>query len=111
VKDEATWTYRRYTETALVRLTELVQPRTIRDPTQTEGSFIDTSDLYAVQSLVLASTIHLHVDNTLDLKISRAARNVVELINQLVDDDYLFLDPVLSVRFSLPNYDFPDSDG
>ncbi|KAF9480877.1 hypothetical protein BDN70DRAFT_581202 [Pholiota conissans] len=100
LKDEATWTYRRNTEIALSRLSELVQPYAMRESNHNEGSFIDTSDLYAVQSLIIASTIHLHLDNTMDLKISRAARNVVELINQLSDDDYLFLDPVLSVCWS-----------
>lgn len=62
----------------------------------TERPPLDT-DLYAVQTLILASTIHIHLDSTMDLKISRCGRSVVELINQLTDDDYQLLDPVLSV--------------
>ncbi len=61
-----------------------------------ERPALDT-DLYAVQTLILASTIHLHMDCTMDLKISRCAGSVVELINQLTDDDCKLLDPVLSV--------------
>ncbi|KAF8955547.1 hypothetical protein BDZ97DRAFT_1673611 [Flammula alnicola] len=101
LKDNGTWTYRRSAEVALERLSALVHPATMRDSSFTEKPFVDT-DLFAVQSLIVASTIHLHLDSTMDLKISQAANNVVELVNQLSDDDYQFLDPVLSVRKPYP---------
>lgn len=84
-----------------MRLSDLVQPHTLREAMFTsERPYIDT-DLYAVQSLIVASTIHLHLDNTIDLKISRSARDMVELINQLTDEDYTLLDPVLSVSIKV----------
>jgi len=57
---------------------------------------IDT-DLYVVHTLIVASTIHLHLDHVMDLKMSWAAKRVIELIHNLAIDDFQFLDPVLAV--------------
>lgn len=60
---------------------------------------IDT-DLYVVHTLIVASTIHLHFDHVMDLKMSWAANRVVELIQNLTIGDFQFLDPVLAVSAS-----------
>lgn len=88
--------YHRSSELALERLSSLVHPFTWRDSFRAENTTFDT-DLYVVHTLILASTIHLHLDNMMNLKISWAAKKLVELINYLGDDDYSYLDPVLSV--------------
>ncbi|KDR81981.1 hypothetical protein GALMADRAFT_60015 [Galerina marginata CBS 339.88] len=94
-KDSAIWSYHRSAELALERLSAVVHPFTWRGSQSSENGF-DT-DLFAVHSLILASTIHLHLDKVMNLKISWAAKKLVELVNHLSDDDYPFLDPVLSV--------------
>ena len=47
--------------------------------------------------MILVSTIHLHLDNIMNLKVSWAAKKIVELVNHLSDEDYQYLDPALAV--------------
>ncbi|KAF9559557.1 hypothetical protein CPC08DRAFT_807219 [Agrocybe pediades] len=103
-KDATTWLYHRATAMALERLTTIVHPFAFGDPLQRSSAVtprFDT-DLYAVHSLILASTIHLHLDNVMDLKVSWAAKKIVELINYLGSGDYQYLDPILSVSALSP---------
>jgi len=100
---DATWFYHRVTEVALERLTTIVLPVTWRDPRTSSNSRIDM-DLYVVHSLIWASTILLQLDNIMNLKVSLAATKLVELINQLSEEDYQFLDPVLSVSILFPRH-------
>lgn len=67
------------------------------NPSSTDRTLVDP-DLYLIHTLVVAATIHLHKDSTMDLKMSQAAKEVVELINYLTEDDYELMDPILSVR-------------
>jgi len=81
---------------ALQRLSALVHPFTWPDSSVTQVPSIDT-DLYVVHTLIVASSIHLHLDHVMDLKMSWAANRMVELIQNLTMDDFQFLDPVLAV--------------
>lgn len=58
--------------------------------------YFDT-DIYAIHTFILTSTIHLHFDN-MSMKISKAANELLGLINFLNPGDYRYLDPVLAVR-------------
>ncbi|KAF8162785.1 hypothetical protein B0H34DRAFT_692945 [Crassisporium funariophilum] len=98
-KDRAAWAYQRSAEVALERLSSIIHPFAGPESTCTEEPFFDT-DMYTVHTLTLASTIHLHLDNFMNLKISWAANKLVELVNQLGEDDYQFLDPVLAIAWS-----------
>jgi len=81
---------------ALQRLSALVHPFTWPDSSSEEMPSIDM-DLYVIHTLIVASTIHLHLGDTMDLKLSWAAKRVVELIHHLTIDDFQSLDPVLAV--------------
>ncbi|PPQ82389.1 hypothetical protein CVT25_008350 [Psilocybe cyanescens] len=108
-KDDATWAYHRSSEVALERLSSVVHPLAWRDSHGTPRATIDT-DLYIAHVLIHASTIHLHPDSNMNLKISWAAKKVVELVNHLSENDYCYLDPILSpgpmkvVSFTAENY-------
>ena len=77
-------------------LSTLVHPFIWPDSSMAQVPSIDT-DLYVVHTLIVASTIHLHLDHVMDLKMSWAAKRVIELIHNLAIDDFQFLDPVLAV--------------
>lgn len=96
VKDSDVWAYYRSTELALERLSAIVHPFTWRD---SQNVSVDT-DLFAVHTMILASTIHLHLDNIMNLKVSWAAKKIVELVNHLSEEDYQYLDPALAVSTS-----------
>jgi hypothetical protein len=81
---------------ALQHLSALVHPFMWPDSSMAQVPSIDT-DLYVVHTLIVASTIHLHLDHVMDLKMTWAANRVVELIHNLTIDDFQFLDPVLAV--------------
>ncbi|KAJ3511259.1 hypothetical protein NLJ89_g4198 [Agrocybe chaxingu] len=96
LRDNPTWAYHRSAEVALTRLLRLVPPFTGKDAHHPSAPYFDT-DLYMVHALIFASTIHLHLDNAMNLKVSLAAKKLVELVNILVEEDYHYLDPPLAI--------------
>ncbi|KAF8898250.1 hypothetical protein CPB84DRAFT_1780711 [Gymnopilus junonius] len=104
VKDNEVWAYYRSTELALERLSSIVHPFTWRD---SQNGAVDT-DLFAVHNMILASTVHLHLDNIMNLKVSWAAKKIVELVNHLSEDDYQYLDPALTICWSSVIRNFQD---
>ncbi|KAF8811995.1 hypothetical protein BYT27DRAFT_7335959 [Phlegmacium glaucopus] len=92
-RDGGAWAFHVSAEATLKRLSSWVDPFTGREPSYPEEPYFDT-DLYAIHTLILTSTIHLHFDN-MSLKISKAANELLELINFLNPGDYRYLDPVL----------------
>ncbi|CAA7260911.1 unnamed protein product [Cyclocybe aegerita] len=96
LRDNATWAYHRSAEVALTRLLRLVPPFLRKDAHYPSAPYFDT-DLFTVHALIFASTIHLHLDNAMNLKASLAAKKLVELVNILVEDDYHYLDPSLAI--------------
>ncbi|PPQ70413.1 hypothetical protein CVT26_013830 [Gymnopilus dilepis] len=104
VKDSEVWAYYRATELALERLSAIVHPFTWRD---SQNAAVDT-DLFAVHTMILVSTIHLHLDNIMNLKVSWAAKKIVELVNHLSDEDYQYLDPALALCWSSVVKNFQD---
>ncbi|KAF9533660.1 hypothetical protein CPB83DRAFT_845658 [Crepidotus variabilis] len=95
-QDPASWSYHNSLELALQRLVKTIPEFNGKNGLGRESPGFD-AELYAVHVIILTSTIQLHVDNVMNLKISLAAKNLVELINQLGDDDYVYLDPALTV--------------
>ncbi|KIM49576.1 hypothetical protein M413DRAFT_21769 [Hebeloma cylindrosporum] len=98
-RDPSLWAYYHSTEMALQRLSAVVHPLTWPEPCVVQVPSFDM-DLYVVHTLIVASTIHLHLDHVMDLKMSWAANRVVELIHNLTIDDFQFLDPVLALCWS-----------
>ncbi|PPQ73605.1 hypothetical protein CVT24_008063 [Panaeolus cyanescens] len=98
-QDGSTWVYHHSAEVALERISSMVQPFVGRQHDHPDQPHFDT-DLYLVHNLILSSTIHLHLDNVMNPQVSWAAKRLVELVNQLTDQDYQYLDPTLAVCWS-----------
>lgn len=95
-QDGSVWGYHHSAEVALKRISSMVQPFTGRHRDYPEKPHFDT-DLYLVHNLILASTIHLHLENMMNPQISWAAKRLAELVTQLTEEDYEYLDPTLAV--------------
>jgi len=99
-RDGGAWAFHISAEASLKRLVSWVDPFAGRASSCSEEPYFDT-DLYAIHTLILTSTIHLHFDN-MSLKFSKAANELLELINFLHSEDYRYLDPVLAVGTRYP---------
>ena len=97
LRDGEAWAFHASTEVALKNLSAWVDPFPGRGSSVSNEPFFDT-DLYTIHTLRLTSTIHLHFDS-MSLKISNAASELLGLINFLNPGDYCYLDPILAVRF------------
>jgi len=93
-RDGGAWAFHVSADVALKRLSSWVEPFPGRGSLVSKEPYFD-SDLYTIHTLILTSTIHLHFDN-MNLKISNAANELLELINFLAPGDYCYLDPILA---------------
>ena len=65
--------------------------------------YFDT-DLYAIHTLMLTSTIHLY-SNNITPHFYYAVQTLIQFINFLLPEDYHYLDPILAVYIYYPLFD------
>jgi hypothetical protein len=93
-RDGGAWAFHVSAEVALKQLSSWMDPFPGRGSSVSKEPYFD-SDLYTIHSLIHTSTIHLHFDS-MSVKISNAANDLVELINFLEPGDYCYVDPILA---------------
>lgn len=98
-REVTSWATYISTENGLRRLVGLVPEFEGKQTRSHAKPYFDT-DLYMVHTLMLASSVQLHLDNCVNMKLSVAAKKLVELVSYLDGDDYQYLDPVLAVRIN-----------
>jgi hypothetical protein len=97
LRDGEAWAFHDSADVALKNLSSWVDPFSGRGSSVSNEPYFDT-DLYTIHTLRLTSTIHLHLDS-MSLKISNVASELLGLINFLNPGDYCYLDPILAVCF------------
>ncbi|TFK34879.1 hypothetical protein BDQ12DRAFT_761049 [Crucibulum laeve] len=98
-KEGSFWNDYRSSEIALGRLRSIIPSFAGREAWRTTAPYIDV-DTLAVHTFISVSSMHLQQDDDDAMKISWAANSIVELIKQVHEDDYQFLDPIIAVCWS-----------
>lgn len=89
-------TIRHSCQVALQRIIPLVPPFSGREAWRTQAPFIDT-EIFTIHTMVHACSMYIHPEDYMDANDSWAFNSTLELISQLHEQDYLYIDPIIMV--------------
>lgn len=92
--EKSEWSDYCFAESALQRFSSTLP--SISDPTGNTSSIFN-HDYFAIQTIVYTSYIHLQQGVLFDDRAFKAANSIVQLLHQLNEVDYQYLDPIMSV--------------
>jgi len=92
-------TIRHSCQVALQRIIPLVPPFGGREAWRIQAPFIDT-EIFNIHTIVHACSIYIHLDDYMDASGSLAFNSILELISQLHEQDYHYIDPIIMMCWS-----------